>query len=159
MIKYQNFAYGASSAIMTGLAIIIGLSTTINAVFNIVTALLIIAVADNFSDAFGIHLQEESQQVSPKEVTMTTTYNFLARLITTTILILFIILLPMTIAIILSVIYGLIIMILLSYHIAKVQKVNPYKSAFRHVMLAIAIMVASFIFRELITKYASKIVV
>ena len=159
MIKFHNFAYGASSAIMTGLAIIVGLSTTTKAVFNIVTALLIIAIADNFSDAFGIHLQEESQKVSPKEVTLTTTYNFLARLITTAFLILFMILFPLNIALIISVIYGLVILIILSYNIAKVQGVNPYKSAFRHVMIAILIMIASFILRELITRYASRIII
>jgi len=158
MIKFQNFAYGASSAIMTGLAIIVGLSGTFNAVFNIVTALLIIAIADNVSDAFGIHLQEESQKLAPKDVGVTTAYNFLARLITTAFLILFVIILPMTLAVIASIIYGFAILIILSYNIAKIQKVNPYKSVIKHLLLAIAIMIASFILRELISMYASKII-
>lgn len=158
MIKFQNFAYGSSSAIMTGLAIIIGLSNTLNAVFNIVTALLIIAVADNVSDAFGIHLQEESQKLSSKEVSMTTAYNFITRLLTTAFLILFVIIFPMTLAVIVSIIYGFVILIILSYNIAKVQKVNPYRSIFRHLLLAVAVMVASFVLKELVTKYASKII-
>jgi len=59
MIKLHNFSFGATSAVVTGLAIIVGLSAVHDAKIAIVSALLIIAIADNISDSFGIHIHQE----------------------------------------------------------------------------------------------------
>ena len=153
MIKFREFAYGSTSAVITSLAIIISLSGTINSKFNIIAALLIIAIADNVSDAFAIHLQEESQKVSTKEVRKTTFYNFLARLLITTIFVIIIFFIPTTLATIISIIYGLGIITFLSYNIAKSQKKNPYKEIAIHVGVAIILMIVSIILKQAIMTY------
>ncbi len=67
---------------MTSLAVVIGLSGATNNI-TIITALLIIAIADNISDSFGIHIYQESKGIAPKEVKKTTANNFIARMLIT----------------------------------------------------------------------------
>jgi len=158
MFKIENITYGAVSAVMTGLAIIIGLSSTISAKTNIIVALLVIAIADNISDSFGIHFQEESQLLSKDKVRNATLLNFVSRFVTTAILILFVIIFSMTLAIILSILFCFFVIISLSYIISKRQNTNPYKAVFGHLATAIALMVASYILREVISKYTIKVI-
>ena len=157
MIKFKEYSYGASSAVITSLAIIVGLSSVINAKITILTALFIIAIADNISDSFGIHIYQESSTASAKDVKRTTTSNFIARVIVSAAFILFILLLPITIAMILSIIFGLTVIAIISYRIAKIRKENGYKMIFRHLLLAIAVMAASFFLREIVASLVTKI--
>lgn len=158
MLRFNEFSYGASSAVITSLAIIIGLSSTINAKVTILTALFIIAIADNISDSFGIHIYQESLSTSTKDVKRTTTINFITRFIVSAVFIIFILLLPITIAVILSSAFGLAVIVIISYLIARIQKENGYKMIFTHLLLAIAVMAASFFLRELVATLANKIV-
>jgi len=158
MFKLENITYGAVSAVMTGLAIIIGLSTTVGAKTNIVVALMIIAIADNISDSFGIHFQEESQLLPKEKVRNTTLLNFVSRFVTTAILIIFVLIFSMNLAMILAIVFCLVVIIILSYLISKRQKTNPYKAITSHLATAIALMIASYILREIISRYTGKVI-
>jgi len=151
MKKIYNLSFGVTSAIMTSLAIVIGLSGT--SLTAIITALLIIAIADNVSDSFGIHIYKESECANSKEVTQTTSGNFIARVITTGIFILFVIIFPINVAIIFSIIFSVISIMWMSYFISVHQKKNPYTSILRHLTIALVIMILSFLLREIITKF------
>lgn len=63
-----RFSFGATSAIITNLGIITGLDTMTNPKLSIIGALLVIALADNLSDSFGIHIYQESEHIGKKEV-------------------------------------------------------------------------------------------
>ena len=151
MPKFYNFSFGVTSAIMTSLAVVIGLSGATNNI-TIITALLIIAIADNISDSFGIHIYQESKCINPKEVKTTTTNNFIARMLITFVFILFVIYMPINLSIIFSIIFGITILTVLSYLISKSQKISPYYSIIRHLTIAIILMVSSFILKYIILK-------
>ena len=156
MLNFRNFSFGSVSAVMTSLAMIIGLSNTPNAKASIVTALFIIAVADNISDSFGIHVHQESEATNAKEVQRITFTNFFARLLITAVFILFVTFLPMNLAIALSVLFGLAVIISISYFIAKKQKANPYKAIMQHLAIAALVMIASFSLRQLAADFVAK---
>jgi len=59
MSHLTKYSFGASSAIITCLAFIIGLSHSSNPRLSIVGSLLVIAIADNISDSLGIHIFQE----------------------------------------------------------------------------------------------------
>jgi hypothetical protein len=48
---------------------------------GIIGALLVIALADNMSDSFGIHFYQESECVGKREVWLSTFTNFFTRLL------------------------------------------------------------------------------
>jgi VIT1/CCC1 family predicted Fe2+/Mn2+ transporter len=151
MKNIYNLSFGVTSAVMTSLAIVVGLGGTATAM-TITTALLIIAVADNISDSFGIHIYKESQCSSKKEVKETTFGNFIARLITTSIFIIFVIFLSTNLAMIFSVIFSLLSIIVMSYFISLHQKKNPYISILKHLSIAVIVLVSSLLLREIIFK-------
>ena len=155
MPKFSSFSFGATSAVMTSLAIVVGFSAVPDAKITIVTTLLILAIADNISDSFGIHVHQESQHSSAEEVRKVTINNFTVRLIISFVFILFIMTLPIDFAVFLSVIFGIVIITVLSYFISKDQNANPYPGIAQHLALAVVVMVASFLLRGLTTDVIS----
>jgi vacuolar iron transporter family protein len=144
----KYFSFGATSAVITSLAVIVGLSRTVNPVIGITTALVVIAIADNISDSFGIHVHQESQKESVKEVRKTTFTNFITRVVVVTIFVLQVILLPVKAAVILSIIFGMAVISAISYLVAKEQKAKPFKIVFQHLLITALVILGSYLLRE-----------
>lgn len=153
MLKLKNFSFGATSAVITGLAIIIGLSGMANSNITITAALLIFALADNISDSFGMHVYQRSRSMDGDR--KATIMNFFTRIAVTISFISFILLLPMGYAIAASISFGIAIIAIISYLIARDQKMDPYSAVARYVALAILVIIASFYLREIITHLVS----
>jgi VIT1/CCC1 family predicted Fe2+/Mn2+ transporter len=141
MSHLTRFSFGATSAIITCLAFIVGLAKSGR--FAIIGSLLVIAIADNISDSLGIHIYQESDLKKSEVVRTSTFYNFITRFFVILIFILFVLLLPMLYASILSIIWGISLLVVLSYYIAREQKVNPYKAIIEHVAIAVVVIVIS----------------
>jgi VIT1/CCC1 family predicted Fe2+/Mn2+ transporter len=155
MSHLTKFSFGATSAIITCLALIIGLSKSANPKLSIVASLLVIAIADNISDSLGIHIYQESDLKKSEVVRANTFFNFLTRFFVILIFILLVVFLPTGYAIIFSIIWGISLLIVLSYSIAKEQKVNPYKAIFEHVAVAVVIIFVSNFLSEWILHFFS----
>ena len=138
-----RFSFGMTSAIVTNLALIVGLDSTANAKVSIVASILVIALADNISDSLGIHIYQESEQLERKEIWFSTATNFLARLLVSLTFIFIIIWLPIATAVASSVAWGLLLLAGLSYIIARDEGGNPYLEILRHLGIAIAVIMAS----------------
>jgi VIT1/CCC1 family predicted Fe2+/Mn2+ transporter len=138
-----RFSFGATSAIITNLGIITGLDTLTHPKLSIIGALLVIALADNLSDSFGIHIYQESEHIAKKEVWLSTLTNFFTRLFVSSTFIILIIVLPIRLAAVCSVIWGLLILTVMTYTIAKQQKINPFSAIFVHLTIAFVVVVAS----------------
>jgi len=144
----KYFSFGATSAVITGLAVIIGLSRTANPVIGITTALAVIAIADNISDSFGIHIHQESQKESVKEVRKTTFTNFVTRVAVVSVFVLLVILLPLKAAVALSMFFGIAVISIISYFIAKEQKAKPHRIVFQHLLITALVIIGSYMLRE-----------
>jgi len=144
----KYFSFGATSAVITGLAVIIGLSRSANPVIGITTALVVIAIADNISDSFGIHIHQESQKESVKEVRKTTLTNFVTRVAVVSIFVLLVILLPVKAAIALSIFFGMAVISIISYLIAKERKAKPHRIVFQHLLITALVIIGSYLLRE-----------
>jgi VIT1/CCC1 family predicted Fe2+/Mn2+ transporter len=138
-----RFSFGATSAIITNLGIITGLDTLTHPKLSIIGALLVIALADNLSDSFGIHIYQESEHIAKKEVWLSTLTNFFTRLFVSSTFIILIIVLPIRLAAVCSVIWGLLVLTVMTYTIAKQQKIKPFSAIFVHLTIAFVVVVAS----------------
>ncbi len=122
----SRFSFGATSAITTSIALIAGLDETLGARSTIVGALLVIALADNVADSLGIHIFSESQCSSPEwKSRVDTLTNFFTRLAITLVFVGLIVFLPLSLAVPVSICFGLVVLAGLSYLIARAQKANP----------------------------------
>ena len=74
------------------------------------------------------------------------------------IFLLLVILLPMTVAVALSIFFGMAVISIISYFIAKDQKAKPHKIVFQHLLITLLVILGSYLLSEasagLIAKFA-----
>ena len=141
---YQTrFSFGSSSAIITNLGLIMGLDSGANAKYSILASILVIAIADNISDSFGIHMYQESERLNRAEVWISTSTNFVSRLLVSLGFMFLIYYLPLKTAVAFSLLYGLSLLMFLSYIIARDEKENPYFAMAEHLGIALLVIVLS----------------
>ena len=138
-----RFSFGATAAIITNLALIFGLRTGEHAKLSIIGGMLIIAIADNISDSIGIHIYQESELLETKEVWLSTFTNFISRFLISLTFVLMVLFLPIKLAAVCTLIWGLLLLSIMSYMIAKDKGINPYSTILEHVSIAVAVAVAS----------------
>ena len=136
-----GFSFGITSGIITTLGLIVGLHSGTHSKLVIIGGILTIAIADAFSDALGIHISEESElRHTTKEIWQSTISTFLSKFAFAVTFVVPMLLLELTTAIIVSLIWGLSLLGLFSYYIAKEQKVNVWKVIFEHELIAIVVI-------------------
>lgn len=154
MNQSTKFSFGSTSAIITNIALIIGLDTAPNAKTAIIGSLLVMALADNISDTLGIHMYQESEGLSRKRVWFLTFTNFLSRFVTSLGFIAIIAVFPLQIAVVLSLMYGLAILTTVSYLIAKGKNIRPWTSICEHLVIAVIVITLSrFAGRYILNKF------
>lgn len=143
MVDIKKFSIGATAAIITSLALIAGLAHGDSARISIISGLLIIAIADNITDSLSIHILKESEGACEKEIYSSTFGNFAVRLVLALTFVIIVLLLPSYVAFIVSAIWGMLLLTVLSYYIAKAQKINPFKEIILHLLVAFLVIITS----------------
>ena len=138
-----KFSFGSSSAIITNLALMAGLHSSVNAKASIIGGILIIALADNISDSFGIHIFQECENVKTHEVWMSTMMNFISRVIVSLSFVLLMLLLPLQAAIMASIVWGLLLLAWISYIIARYDGTSVVSSIVTHIVIAVSVIILS----------------
>lgn len=136
-----GFSFGLTSATITTLGLIIGLDASTGSQMVVATGILTIAVADAFSDALGVHVAKEAEgNFSQKEVWRATLYTFLSKFIFALTFLFPILLLASPWSLVVAILWGLIILIILNYYIARDsgKKVGPI--IFEHLFVAVIVI-------------------
>ena len=111
----------------------------------VIGAILTIAIADAFSDALGIHISEESENKhTTREIWESTISTFLSKLVFAMTFIVPVLFLKLDLAIIISILWGLFLLSLFSYYLAKEQNVNVWKVILEHLFIAIVVIAATY---------------
>lgn len=136
--------FGAASGVITTLGLIVGLYSGTKSLVAVLGGIFVIAVADAMSDALGIHLAEESNPDSTHEHIWAATFStFFTKLIVALTFALPLMWLPLQTAVIVSVIWGLTVILLISIYLARVQKVSFLPVAGEHLIIAIVVIAIS----------------
>jgi VIT1/CCC1 family predicted Fe2+/Mn2+ transporter len=136
--------FGATSGVITTIGLIAGLNAGTHSVAAVLGGILVIAVADSLSDALGIHLAEEADpETSHEHVWSATVSTFLTKFIFAITFAIPVLLLPLWPAVLASVAWGLFVIAVLSYFIARSQGSSPFAIIGEHVLIAIIVVVAS----------------
>jgi VIT1/CCC1 family predicted Fe2+/Mn2+ transporter len=139
----NKFSIGATAAITTSMGLIAGLAHGESSRISIVTGLLVIAFADNISDSLGIHIYKESEGASKSDIRSSTFGNFFVRLVLALTFVLFVLLLPSNLALIVSSIWGLALLAVLSYLIARRKNTRPTWEIAWHLAVALFVIAVS----------------
>ena len=138
----KGVSFGLTSGAITTLGLMVGLHSGTESAAVVLGGILTIAVADAFSDALGIHISEEGEnQHAHREVWRATVATLLTKFVFAMSFLIPILLLPLSAAIIVSVTWGMSVLAVLSYLIAKNQGERPWKVIGEHVGVAALVII------------------
>src|SRR4030042_6451401 len=139
-----GLSFGLTSATITTLGLMVGLHAGPNSKLVVIGGILIIAIADAFSDALGIHVSEESENKhTTLEIWEATIATFLAKFIFASTFIIPLLLFPLATAIIVNVFYGLSLLCLFSFYMARGQGDRPWKGIAEHLLIAVVVVIVT----------------
>ena len=136
--------FGASSGVITTLGLIAGLHAGTESLAAVLGGILVIAFADALSDALGIHLAEEANPDASSERVWAATFStFATKLVFALSFAVPLLLLPLTEAVIASVIWGMFVIVVLSYLLARAQSASSVAIIAEHLGIAALVVVLS----------------
>jgi len=150
----KGFSFGLTSGIITTLGVIVGLHSSTHSTLVVIGGIVVIAIADALSDALGIHISEESEIKHPaKDIWESTISTFLSKFVFALTFIIPFLFLPLSSAIIASVIWGFSLITMFSLYLAKQQNLKPYKVILEHMIIAIVVVVITHYIGEWVTTF------
>jgi vacuolar iron transporter family protein len=138
--------FGTGSGVITTLGLIVGLFAGTESLAAVMGGILVIAVSDSMSDAFGIHLSEEARPDSTsRSVWLATMATFVTKFVMASTFVLPLFLLPLQHAVIACLVWGAIVLTILSIFIAKQQKEPCWSVVAEHLGIATLVMILSWL--------------
>ena len=138
-----GFSFGLTSGIITTLGLMVGLSSGTHSKLVVIGGILTIAIADSFSDAMGIHVSEEFENIhTTKEIWEATIATFSSKFVfALTFIIPVLLFKELSTAVLVSVIWGLSLLSVLSFIMAKQHKMKPWRPVVEHLSIAVIVIV------------------
>jgi VIT1/CCC1 family predicted Fe2+/Mn2+ transporter len=142
-----GLSFGLTSGIITTLGLITGLNAGTHSKLVVIGGILTIAIADAFSDALGIHVSQESQlNRCDKPVWESTIATFLAKFFFALTFIVPILFFELSRAVLIDVAWGILLMIIFNYYLARQERKDPWKVITEHLFICLLVI--------LITRFA-----
>ena len=137
----SGFSFGLTSGVITTLGLVVGLYSGTRSVQAVIGGIITIAVADALSDALGMHIREESQsRHSQPHVWLATVSTLVAKFVTAATFLIPIGLLPLEPAVWASVVWGLLVITVLSWRLARDQGIAPWGVIGEHLTVAVVVV-------------------
>jgi VIT1/CCC1 family predicted Fe2+/Mn2+ transporter len=147
MLKHSlktGLSFGLTSGIITTLGLMVGLHSGTNSRLAVIGGILTIAIADAFSDALGIHVSEESENKhTTREIWEATLATFASKFIFALTFIVPVMLLQLATAVLVSVVWGLSLLGIFSFMLAREQNKAPWKVVTEHLGIALVVIVST----------------
>ncbi len=137
--------FGAISGVITTLWLMVWLAFASESYMIVIGWILTIAIADSLSDALWIHVSEESKNQNNKEVWVATIITFVAKFLFAMSFIIPILIFSLHTAVLVSAIWWLLIVTLISYKIAKNRWEKPLHTILEHVGITILVIVLTYL--------------
>jgi hypothetical protein len=150
LLNVRSFSYGGTAAIVTSMALVMGLNAAIASRTAIIAGLLIIAIADNLTDSLSIHVYQESEQLESRRAFFTTLANYAARLLVSCSFLLLVLLLPARFLTEISILWGLLLLAGLTCTLNWNRKARILSEITKHVVVALLAILASRLIGEYI---------
>jgi VIT1/CCC1 family predicted Fe2+/Mn2+ transporter len=153
-VLWKGVGFGLTSGVITTLGMVIGLHSGTRSKLAVEVGIIILAIADALSDSMGIHVSEEAEmEHTAKELWETSFFTFISKLLVTLTFIIPIEFLDLSNAILASVFWGLFLITIFSFYMARSQKQNPYKVIFEHIFIATLVILLAHYLGDLIHEF------
>ncbi len=148
-------SFGLTSGAITTLGLMVGLHSGTHSKLVVIGGIITIAVADAFSDALGIHLSEESENIhTSKQIWLATFSTFTSKFLFALTFLIPVLILPLGKAVLVSIGWGISILTMLSYIMAKAQKEKPWKIISEHIFIAVSVIIIAHYIGDWLASFA-----
>ncbi len=136
--------FGATSGVITTIGLLTGLHAGTKSLAAVLGGILVIAVADALSDALGIHLAEEADpDTTTGHVWSATFSTFVTKFVFAGSFAIPLLVFPLQTAVIVSIVWGMLVIAVLSYFLARSQGERIMPVVLEHLGIAILVVVLS----------------
>jgi len=144
-----GIVFGTTSGIITTLGLIVGLTASDASRAIITSGVLVIAFADAFSDALGIHTSEETEiKHTKKEIWASTFSTYFSKLLIALSFLIPVSFLSSNLALIISIIWAIILLTTLNYFISPPEK--RWQKISEHLFISLVVIVTGFLIGQYI---------
>ncbi len=146
MNKHINtgMSFGLTSGVITTLGLMVGLYAGTHSPLAVIGGVVTVAVADAMSDALGIHIAEESRgDLTAAQIWQATFATFLAKFFMALSFVGPLLLFELGMAVAVSVGWGMTVLTVLSYRMARAQRIAPWKVIGEHLFIAMVVVVVT----------------
>jgi VIT1/CCC1 family predicted Fe2+/Mn2+ transporter len=134
-------SFGLTSGVITTLGLMVGLHAGTHLRLAVIGGIGTIAVADALSDALGIHIAEESKNNgNVSEIWESTIATFVAKFLIALTFVVPVLLLSLEEAMMVSVVWGLTLLAVLSYLLARAQRIAAWKVIAEHLVIGVSVI-------------------
>lgn len=139
-----GLSFGLTSGVITTLGLMVGLRSGSQSASVVLGGILTIAVADSLSDALGIHVAEESKNHgSHTQVWEATLATFAAKFLIAGTFAIPVLFVSLDLAVLISIGWGLFLLSMLSFLVARAQKISPWGVIIEHVAIGLCVVAAT----------------
>jgi VIT1/CCC1 family predicted Fe2+/Mn2+ transporter len=150
-----GITFGLTSGTITTLGLMIGLYSGTNSRSIVIGGILTIAIADSLSDALGIHIAEEANHSrTTLQVWVATIATFFSKLYAITFIVP-VLLFDLPVAVKINLIWGVSLLTILSYFLAKNQGVKPWKVILEHLIIIAIVIILTHLLGIFIANYVN----
>jgi len=146
----SGLSFGLTSGIITTLGLIIGLGIGTGSKTVVIAGILTIAFVDALSDSFGIHIEKESEHKNKKDIWTASGATLFSKLILALTFLVPFYFLELSSALVASVVWAIILLIVLSFEIAKSNKEKVSKVVTEHLAISIFVIILTYFIGEAI---------
>lgn len=150
----KGLTFGIASGIVTTLGLMVGLYSGTHSKLAVLGGILTIAIADAMSDAFGMHLSEESSEHNEhSDIWDSMLATFVAKLVIALTFALPVIFLELRLAMYISFVWALLLLALISMVIAGWRKESKIHAILEHWGIATAVVIIAYYVGVLIDRF------
>jgi len=143
VLRLPTVSFGAVSAIVTSIGLIIGLGTVGISTPTIIAGLLIVGLADNLTDSLSIHVYQESEKLEQQAAFEATISNFVTRLLISISFVIVVLVFSSSTAVFVSLAWGIALLTGVTWLVAKSRGANVTTEVLKHLAVAAVVIVAS----------------
>lgn len=148
----KSLGFGLASGVITTLGLLVGLSAGTGSQIAAISGVLVIAIADSLSDAFGMHVSEESQSSSThKHVWKVTLYTLISKLTFALSFVIPLMLFPLTTALWIDIAWGTLLLGIFSVYLAHIRKRKAFPIILEHLVIGVVVIGSSHLIGKIVS--------
>jgi VIT1/CCC1 family predicted Fe2+/Mn2+ transporter len=139
----KGISFGITSAVITTLGIIVGIHAGTDLKHGVIVAILVIAFADSLADSCGVYFSEEARGTSFSECLVSSSSTLVGKLLFALSFLVPIIFFDLHPAIIIDIVYGLLVLGIYGFFVAKSKNASVFKTISFHLVLVLIVIAIS----------------